>query len=84
MNKFWNLFVVCVILVGSLVNPLSNVNTSKALLSLKDDITITTVGHQTTNLVTKKVESFDKGLFIYYEPLKVSYETPHIRWERES
>lgn len=84
MSKFWKTFVVCVILVGSLTNPLSNINTSKALLSLKDDITITTVGHKETNLVTKETEVFDKGLFIYYKPLHVSYETPHITWERES
>ncbi len=84
MSKFWKAFVVCVIIVGSIMNPLSNTNTSKAILSLKDDITITTVGHKETNLVTKQIESFDKGLFIYYKPLHVYYETPHITWERES
>lgn len=84
MSKIWKTFVICVILVGSLTNPLSNVNASKALLSFKDDITITTVGNEMTNLVTKETESFDKGLFIYYKPLKISYETPHIQWERKS
>jgi len=84
MNKFWKVFVICVILVGSFVNPMSNLNTSKAILSFKDDISVAVVGHETKNLVTKNIETFDKGLFIYYKPLRVSYETPRIQWERES
>lgn len=84
MSKFWKLFMICVILVGSLMNPLSNTNTSKALLNVKDDVSVCTVGYEGRNLITKEIDSFDKGLFIYYKPLHINYETPHIQWERKS
>ena len=85
MSKFWNAFIVCVILVGSFMNPLSNSNISKAMMSLKDDVVVTTVGHEMRSCTTNnELVAFDKGLYVYYKPLHVGYETPHITWERES